>query len=77
MLIAFLVDSAVALKRIASLGELGPAGSGADFLCRVTKSCFITHNDFVSCPGWTKANASRAGLQQDPRARPSRPRFRK
>lgn len=77
MLIAFLVDSAVALKRIAGLGESGPAGSSADFLCRVTKSCFITYNDFVSCPGWTEANPSRAGLQRDPKARPSRPRFRK
>lgn len=45
LLTAFLMDSAVALKRIAGLGELGPAGSGVDFLCRVMEACFITYSD--------------------------------
>ena len=44
-LIAFLTDSAVTLKRITGLGESGLVGSGVDFLCRVTKSCFIISSD--------------------------------
>lgn len=45
LLIAFLTDSAVALKRIACLGESGLAGSGVDSLCRVTEACFVAHSD--------------------------------
>lgn len=44
LLIAFLTDFAVALKRISSLGESGRL-AGVDFLCRVTKPHFIVHSD--------------------------------
>lgn len=63
LLIAFLTDFAVALKRISSRGESGRL-AGVDFLCRVTEPHFIAHGDSRATPAAVEQSQHRRLSQE-------------
>lgn len=63
LLIAFLTDYAVALKRISSLGESGRL-AGVDVLSRVTEPRFLEHSDSRATPAAVERNRHRRLSQE-------------